>query len=143
MKKNPPSYTVRYNDDWLNNDHPYEYIMTFDDPCLVYTDYVNWKVQIRKLVLRPNGWVDTEMVEEKRFDEKRGTRKGLLVQVLTNCIGNDDFLNGLANELWYTHEVGIDVPPGLYAKYFPDGYQGLMNSVLYHRNRQAKEVMES
>lgn len=143
MKKNPPTYTIQSHDGYLSFDHPYEYIMIFDDFGYDHGDFATWTVQIRKLVIRSDGWRDTELVTEKRFSENRGSRKHLLIRVLTKCTGDDDFLISLANDLWYSHEVGLDIPPGLYAEYFPDSYKGMIDSLLWHRNQKAKEVMES
>lgn len=143
MMKNPHSYTVGSRETNLTPENPYEYVMIFDDNLWDRTNYVTWNVQIRKLVFRESGWRDTELVKEVRMYADRGSRKALLAMVLTKLSGDEKILEQLANELWYTHEIGVDIPPGLYAEFFPSDYEDMMRSLLWSRNKIAQDIMES
>ena len=142
MRKDPPTYTVGDRDDYGSLDNGHRYIMVFNDDCMHHASYVAYTVEIRKLVYR--GQIrDYELVKEKSFDVQRGDRLALIVEVLANLSGKREILQRLAHELFWTQEVNLNKEPGLYAEFFPEEYDRLIKSQLFHRNQEAAEVMDA
>jgi hypothetical protein len=140
MRQNCPSYRIGDRDDFSDWSNQHTYTMIFTDDCSHHASYVQYDVEIRKLVYRGE-LRDCALLKSKRFTVDRGTRLALIVEVLANLSGNKEILERLAHELFWTQELSLDKEPGLYAEYFPEEYERLIKSQLFHRNKQVEEVM--